>query len=242
MLHSTIHMIAVVKHSVSLCQPFFSDVNSWGWSLLLLTVSHTQIRWLQLGFGELALQGMLSWPFLFTWPAAFVSNLLLAKWAGLKQICADHRSLPDVPGANFLLGFYHLCSSPPSGFITQHFCFFMSEYIWCGLNLFQLTQTPANTTVKPLYGSGMPWNPHTLDFLPSVSHHSLLCPFHLSTSPAKSCFSTPILTLESISGCNPTARLICPLQRCFLLLQLCYPPIKQLSFSNLTGMNACNTG
>lgn len=137
---------------------------------------------------------ILTFFFFSTWPAAFVSNLLLAKRAGLKQICADHRSLPDVPSADFSLGFYHLCSSPPSGFITQHFCFFMSEYIWCGLNLFQLTQPPANTTVKPLYGSGMPWNLHTLDFLLSVSHHSLLCPFHLSTSPAISCFSTAILT------------------------------------------------
>ena len=65
MLHSTLRMIAVVKHSVSFYQPFFSDVNSWGWSLLLLTVSHTRIQWLQLWFGELALQGMLSWPFSF---------------------------------------------------------------------------------------------------------------------------------------------------------------------------------
>lgn len=150
MLHSTLCMIAVVKHSVSFYQPFFSDVNSWGWSLLLLTVSHTQICWLQLGFGELALQGMLSWPFLFIWPAAFVSNLLLAKWAGLKRIRADHHSHPDVPSADFSLGLYHLCSSPPSHFITQHFCFLMSEYIWGGLTLFRSTQIPANMTVKPL--------------------------------------------------------------------------------------------
>lgn len=80
MLHSTFHMTAVVKHSISFYQPFFSDVNSWGWSPLLLTVSHTRIWWLQLGFGELALQGVLPWPFLFIWPAVFVSNLLLAKW------------------------------------------------------------------------------------------------------------------------------------------------------------------
>lgn len=48
MPHSALRMIAVVKHSVSFYQPFFSDVNSWGWSLLLLTVSHTRIQWLHL--------------------------------------------------------------------------------------------------------------------------------------------------------------------------------------------------
>lgn len=125
-------------------------VHAWGWSLLLLTVSHTRIWWLQLGFGELALQGMLSWPFLFIWPAAFLSNLPLAKWAGLKQICAGHRSHPEVLSANFSLTFYHLCSSSPSHVITQDFCFFMSEHIWCCLNLFQFTRIAANMAVKPL--------------------------------------------------------------------------------------------
>lgn len=130
MPHSTLSMIAVVKHSVSFYQPFFSDVNSWGWPLLLLTVSHTRIRWLQLGFGELALQGMLSWPFLFIWPAAFVSNLPLAKGAGLKRIHADHSSHPDVPSVCVCVGLYHLCSGPPSHFITQHFLF---RHVWINL-------------------------------------------------------------------------------------------------------------
>lgn len=110
MLHSTFHMTAVVKHSISFYQPFFSDVNSWGWSPLLLTVSHTRIWWLQLGFGELALQGVLPWPFLFIWPAVFVSNLLLAKWVALKWIWAGHCSHPDVLSADWI---FHLCSSPP---------------------------------------------------------------------------------------------------------------------------------
>lgn len=103
MLHSTLHMTAVVKHSISFYQPFFSDANSWGWSLLLLTVSHTRIWWLRLGFGELALQRMLPWPFLFIWPAVFVSILLLAKWVALKWIWAGHCSRPDVPSADFSL-------------------------------------------------------------------------------------------------------------------------------------------
>lgn len=114
----------------------------------------------------------------------------------------------------------------------------ISEYIWCALNLFWLIQTPANATVKLLYGSAMPCNLPTL--LPSVSHHSLLCPFHLSIWPPVSCFSLPILRNLQNFSCNSPARLICLLQRCFLLFLFCCPPSKQLSFSNLTGINACN--
>lgn len=123
MLHSTFYMTAVVKHSISFYQPFFSNANSWGWSLLLLTVSHTRIWWLRLGFGELALQGVLPWPFLFIWPAVFVSNLLLAKWVALKWTWEGHCSHPDVPSADFSLGFSTSAPDPPhtlslSGFVS----------------------------------------------------------------------------------------------------------------------------
>lgn len=125
MLHSTFHMTAVVKHSISFYQPFFSDVNSWGWSPLLLTVSHTRIWWLQLGFGELALQGVLPWPFLFIWPAVFVSNLLLAKW-----VLSNGSGQAIAPTLMSLVLISHLdfppLLQPPSHVNTQHFCFFLS--------------------------------------------------------------------------------------------------------------------
>lgn len=138
MVHSTLRMIAVVKQSVSFYQPFFSDANSWGWSLLLLTISHTLIQWLQLQFVEFGLQRMLSWPFIFIWPAAFVSNLLLAKW-----ICADYCSHPDVPSADFSLRFYHLCSSPHASSlsISVSSCLIISDVPWTffGLPRYLLT-------------------------------------------------------------------------------------------------------
>lgn len=83
MLHSTAWLLLSNIQFLSSCL-FSSDLNSWGWSLLL-TISHTQIWCRQLWFGELALQRMLSWPFLFSWPAAFVSDLPLTKRAALKQ-------------------------------------------------------------------------------------------------------------------------------------------------------------
>lgn len=83
MLHSTAWLpLSNIQFLSS--HPFSSDLNSWGWSLLL-TISHTQISCRQLWFGELALQQMLSWPFLFSWPAAFVSDLPLTKRAALKR-------------------------------------------------------------------------------------------------------------------------------------------------------------
>lgn len=120
MLHSTLHVTAVVKHSISFYQPFFSNASSWGWSLLLLTVSHTWIWWLRLGFGELAFQGVLPWPFLFIWPAVFVSNLLPAKWVALQWIWEGHCSPPDVPSADSSLGF---CTSAPAPLTLQHSLF-----------------------------------------------------------------------------------------------------------------------
>lgn len=129
----------------------FSNLNSWGWSLLLLTVSHPLIWWLQLWFGELGLQWTLSWPFPFIQPAVFVSNLL-AKWASLKWVFADHSSLPGVSSADVSLGLPTLLQPC----LTLHYSAFLFLHVWIYLivwSVFWLTHLSTNKIVKPLYVS-----------------------------------------------------------------------------------------
>lgn len=102
----------------------FSQMQTPGADPSFSSLFPTRIWWLQLGFGELALQGVLPWPFLFIWSAVFVSNLLLAKWIALKCIWAGHCSHPDISSADFSLGF---STSVPAPLTLQHSVFFVSS-------------------------------------------------------------------------------------------------------------------